>query len=51
MVHPGASVGCGTRIWANANILEGAVIGDSDISAEDLKNIENHLHRPEIGVT
>jgi UDP-2-acetamido-3-amino-2,3-dideoxy-glucuronate N-acetyltransferase len=27
MVHPGAKIGEGTRIWANANILEGAVVG------------------------
>ena len=27
LVHPGAQIGEGTRIWANANILEGAVIG------------------------
>ena len=28
IVHPGANVGEGTRIWAFANILDGAVIGN-----------------------
>src|SRR5580698_10446528 len=28
MVHPEAQIGDGTRIWANANILKGAIIGD-----------------------
>ena len=28
MVHPNARIGEGTRIWANANILEGAIIGE-----------------------
>ena len=28
MVAPRAQIGEGTRIWANANILEGAVIGE-----------------------
>ncbi|MDE2027201.1 MAG: N-acetyltransferase [Candidatus Omnitrophica bacterium] len=27
MVHPGAKIGEGTRIWANANVMEEAVIG------------------------
>jgi len=28
LVHPEAQIGEGTRVWANANILAGAVIGD-----------------------
>jgi len=28
LVHPNAKIGDGTRIWANANILEGAIIGE-----------------------
>ncbi|MBF0570742.1 MAG: N-acetyltransferase [Candidatus Omnitrophica bacterium] len=28
LVHPNAQIGEGTRIWANANILEGAIIGE-----------------------
>ena len=28
IVHPDAQIGEGTRVWANANILEGAVIGE-----------------------
>ncbi|MBF0511650.1 MAG: HAMP domain-containing protein [Candidatus Omnitrophica bacterium] len=27
---------------------DGVVLGDSDLSAEEIKNVENHLHRPEI---
>jgi UDP-2-acetamido-3-amino-2,3-dideoxy-glucuronate N-acetyltransferase len=27
LVHPDAKIGEGTRIWANANILNGATIG------------------------
>jgi UDP-2-acetamido-3-amino-2,3-dideoxy-glucuronate N-acetyltransferase len=29
LVHPGAKIGEGTRIWAFANILDGAVIGSA----------------------
>ena len=28
LVHPDAKIGEGTRIWANANILNGAIVGD-----------------------
>ena len=28
IVHPDATIGEGTRIWANANILNGAIIGE-----------------------
>jgi len=28
IVHPAAQIGEGTRVWANANILEGAIIGE-----------------------
>jgi len=28
LVHPEAQIGEGTRIWANANILKGAIIGE-----------------------
>ena len=28
LVHPDAQIGEGTRVWANANILEGAIIGE-----------------------
>ncbi|MCA9408526.1 MAG: HAMP domain-containing protein [Candidatus Omnitrophica bacterium] len=41
-------IGQSLQLRATVIALDGKVLGDSQISVEDLPNIENHLHRPEI---